>query len=64
MVDAGAPLGMIQGDLLRAGVSPEFTGRLMGSAQRRMARNQQQSVRSGGGGYGLYGNPRQRPMVQ
>jgi hypothetical protein len=63
MVDAGAPLGMIQGDLLRAGVSPEFTGRLMESARRRKERDQLQPGR-GGGGYGLYGTPGQRPLVQ
>ncbi len=65
MVDAGAPLDAIESDLLAAGVSPEFTGRLMESAQRRMERNQQQAGRSGGGyGYGLYGTPGRRPMVQ
>ncbi|MBN1459078.1 MAG: hypothetical protein JXA57_06045, partial [Armatimonadetes bacterium] len=45
MVDGGAPLNMIQGDLLRAGVSPEFTGRLMESARRRRERQDAQRAR-------------------
>jgi hypothetical protein len=63
MVDAAAPLDVIEADLLGAGVSEEFTGRLMESARRRQQRLEAQR-RGSGGGHGLYWHPGQRPMVQ
>jgi hypothetical protein len=64
MVDADAPLEIIESDLLAAGVSEGFTGRLMESARRRRQRQLEAQRPGGGGGYGLYWHPGRRPMVQ